>query len=56
MEKKNEKYLYNSTVLNNILHEYRTVLINNQICKEDFEQGIKWLYEKLLLRAIPKIG
>lgn len=54
-ENNNAKYLYNSTALNNILRAYKDVLVDSQICNEDFEQGIKWLYEKLLHRSMPTV-
>lgn len=57
MKKENSKgkYFYNSTALNNILREYKEVLVDSQIRKKDFEQGIQWLYEKLLQRPKPTI-
>ena len=49
-ENNDEKYFYNSTALNNILREYKEVLVDSQIRKKDFEQGIQWLYEKAVNR------
>lgn len=54
-ENNDEKYLYNSATLNNIRSEYKEVLIDSQIRKEDFEQGVQWLYKNLLHRPKPQI-
>src|SRR5690554_3974039 len=57
MAEKNNKgeHLYESLALNNILSEYKEALHSTQIRKEAFEEGVRWLYEKVLNLPYPKI-
>ena len=49
------KHLYESHALNSILSEYKETLHGTQIQKEDFEEGVHWLYEHILKKPNPKI-
>ena len=54
-ENNSGKHTNESSLLKTILSEYKAVLHNREIQEKNFEDGIKWFYEKLLELPAPQV-